>query len=107
MDTAHLLLILSLLCCVGAYQLKFGFIRNSPVRLIHKLRSSLSDTTIPAGRSAVKHAESGAQLELVNVNLCIGNNDIISNINWNIMAKERWALVGKNGAGSDFEFRLL
>ena len=69
------------------------------MRLIPKLRSSMSDKHNVMGRSTVKHAESGAQLELVNVNLCIGNNDIISDINWNIMAKERWALVGKNGAG--------
>jgi len=104
MATTLILLFLSLICQVSAYRLKFGSIGNSPVRLIPKLRSSMSDKASVAGRSAVKHAESGAQLELVNVNLCIGNNDIISDINWNIMAKERWALVGKNGAGIPYAY---
>ena len=94
-----LLSLLWLICQVSAYKLQFGFLGHSPVRLIPKLRSSMSDKPNLMARSTVKHAESGAQLELVNVNLCIGNNDIISDINWNIMAKERWALVGKNGAG--------
>ena len=49
--------------------------------------------------SQVKVAESGAALELKDVNLSIGNNDIITKINWSIMPNERWALVGKNGAG--------
>ena len=38
-------------------------------------------------------------MEIENVFLSIGNNDIISDINWSIMPKERWALVGRNGAG--------
>lgn len=47
------------------------------------------------------YSSSGAALELKNVFISIGNNDIISNINWAIMPKERWALVGPNGAGND------
>jgi ABC-type multidrug transport system fused ATPase/permease subunit len=46
-----------------------------------------------------KAVESGASIEIINANLCIGSNDIISNINWSIMPRERWALVGENGAG--------
>ena len=44
-------------------------------------------------------------MEIMNVFLSIGNNDIISDINWSIMPKERWALVGRNGAGTLF-FRV-
>ena len=50
-------------------------------------------------RNGVKFSESGAAMEIENVFLSIGNNDIISDINWSIMPKERWALVGRNGAG--------
>lgn len=52
------------------------------------------------GFNKVKISESGAAMELSNVHLSIGNNDIISEINWSIMPKERWALVGRNGAGN-------
>ena len=50
---------------------------------------------------SMKVSESGAALEIQGVNLSIGNNDIIGNINWTIMPNERWALVGKNGAGNE------
>lgn len=50
-------------------------------------------------KQGVKFSESGAAMEIENVYLSIGNNDIISEINWSIMPKERWALVGRNGAG--------
>jgi len=55
--------------------------------------------TAVVSSSSVKAPDSGAAMQIEKVNLSIGNNDIISDINWTIMPKERWALVGKNGAG--------
>jgi len=52
----------------------------------------------------VRDTESGAALELKGVSLAIGANDILTDINWNVMPKERWALVGKNGAGATHHF---
>lgn len=44
--------------------------------------------------SAVKFSGSnGAAMEFIDVSVSIGNNDILSKINWAIMPKERW--VGK------------
>ena len=48
--------------------------------------------------SAVKYSGSnGAALEVSNVCISIGNNDVMSDVNWTILPKERWGLVGPNG----------
>ena len=52
-------------------------------------------------------ASSGAALQLEKVSLSIGNNDIISNIDWTMYPNERWALVGPNGAGKSTLLRAL
>ena len=52
-------------------------------------------------------SSSGAALELDSVALSIGNNDIISDINWTMYPNERWALVGPNGAGKSTLLRAL
>ena len=52
-------------------------------------------------------SSSGAALELEHVAISIGNNDIISNINWTMYPNERWALVGPNGAGKSTLLRAL
>ena len=55
---------------------------------------------LSAGLShCVAFSSSGAAMEINNVCLSIGNNDIISRINWQMMPRERWGLVGPNGAG--------
>lgn len=59
--------------------------------------SQISDNAIQQRK--VRTTDTGAAVQIVAATLSIGNNDLISNINWNIMPKERWALVGKNGAG--------
>lgn len=41
----------------------------------------------------------GASIDISKVRVSIGDNDILSNINWTILPKERWALVGRNGCG--------
>lgn len=66
------------------------------VRLEH---TCLHCTAVAPSSSTVRTPDSGAAMQIEKVNLSIGNNDIISDINWTIMPKERWALVGKNGAG--------
>ena len=48
---------------------------------------------------------SGAALHYDAVSLSVGNYDIMSNVNWQIMPFERWALVGRNGAGNDKELK--
>ena len=52
-------------------------------------------------------AGSGASISISDVSLSIGNNDIISDLNWHIMPNERWGLVGKNGAGKSTLFRAI
>lgn len=63
-------------------------------------------TLLKSTISSAKASESGASMQIENANLSIGNNDIISGINWTIMPKERWALVGKNGAGKRYIFHI-
>lgn len=55
--------------------------------------------SIPRLNHCAVYSSSGAAMEITNVCLSIGNNDIISRINWQMMPKERWGLVGPNGAG--------
>lgn len=43
--------------------------------------------------------DSGAAIGFRNVNIAIGSNELVNGINWSILPKERWALVGRNGAG--------
>ena len=51
--------------------------------------------TAPKLSSAVKFSgSSGAALEMTDVCISIGNNDVMSEVNWTILPKERWALVG-------------
>lgn len=44
--------------------------------------------------------ESGAAIGFKNVNIAIGSNELISDVNWSILPRERWTLIGKNGAGT-------
>lgn len=74
-----------------------------------KVEESASKKAIGSS-NALKYArisESGAALEIKEVNLSIGNNDIISSIDWTIMPNERWALVGQNGAGKSTLLKAL
>ena len=50
---------------------------------------------VPKLSSAVKFSgSSGAALEMTAVCISIGNTDVMSEVNWTILPKERWALVG-------------
>ena len=54
----------------------------------------------PSLSAAVKFTgTSGAALDMTGVCISIGNNDVMSGVNWSILPKERWALVGPNGVG--------
>ena len=55
----------------------------------------------------MQDSTNGACISVNDVSLSIGNNDIITDINWNIMPKDRWGLVGKNGAGKSTLFRAI
>jgi len=46
-------------------------------------------------------------MKIDNAFLSIGNNDLISDINWTIMLKDCWALVGKNGCGKSTLLKAL
>lgn len=68
-----------------------------------KPKVSSDSNTIPSviqTSSPVKYSgSSGAAIELNNIAISIGNNDILSDINWSILPNERWAIVGRNGEG--------
>ena len=91
------LLFLSLIMVYQSYSWKLTktFRLHAPLKAV-KSSSTASTSKIP---TSVSRTDSGAALELKNVNLCIGSNKLISGIDWLVMPKERWALVGKNGAG--------
>ena len=59
----------------------------------------MSTTQIVRSASQTRGSSSGAVIELKDVCISIGNNDILTNVNWQILPKERWALVGRNGEG--------
>ncbi|KAJ1424701.1 ABC transporter [Ochromonadaceae sp. CCMP2298] len=80
-------------------------VMRAPIRSGSALRST-SSSAVPVTNKS-KSADSGAAMQITDVNLSIGNNDIISKINWTIMPRERWALVGKNGAGKSTLLKAL
>ena len=60
---------------------------------------TMSTTQIARSASQTRGSSSGAVIELKDVCISIGNNDILTNVNWQILPRERWALVGRNGEG--------
>jgi len=58
--------------------------------------------------SAIKYdGKSGAAMEINGVFVSIGNNDLLTDINWTIYPRERWALVGRNGEGKSTLLKAL
>ena len=94
-------LVLTLLVAVAVCQ---GLRLPSFTRQRSQISSLFMATTIepetqtsmaPKLSSAVKFSgSSGAALEMTDVCISIGNNDVMSEVNWTILPKERWALVG-------------
>lgn len=88
------------IACVGLvlHFLLFGlYALNAPFLRISKGRTWQS-AKIQATTSS--GSDSGAALDIKGVTLSIGSNNLISDINWSIMPKERWALLGHNGCGT-------
>jgi len=63
-----------------------------------RLGGRFSFTTLYSSSPRISGA-SGTTLELKDVCISIGNNDILNNVNWEVFPKERWAIVGNNGEG--------
>ena len=66
------------------------------------LGASLAEGRSSAPKSTLANLggyTSGATLTLQNVAVGIADNCLIANLNWNILPKERWAIVGTNGCG--------
>ena len=85
--------------CFGFFVPPMRVLSWTPVKRI-SMSTAVDSTIITRSSSAVKFdGSSGAALDLSNVCLSIGNNDVISSISWTILPKERWALVGRNGCG--------
>lgn len=71
------------------------------------LPKTLSSKINPFNSLRMQDSTNGACISVDDVSLSIGNNDIITDITWNIMSKDRWGLVGKNGAGKSTLFRAI
>ena len=68
---------------------------------------TLSENLGTTSTSVRYTGSSGAALELANVCVSVGNNDIINDVQWTIMPSERWGLVGRNGAGKSTLLRAI
>ena len=79
--------------------------------LIRSFHSKHYMTTLespPKLSTAIKYdGKSGASIEINKVFISIGNNDILTDINWTIYPRERWALVGRNGEGKSTLLKAL
>ena len=49
----------------------------------------------------------GAAIVCREVDIWAGNNPLILDVNWNVMPKERWALLGTNGCGKSTLLRAI
>lgn len=90
--------------------------RSYRIRCLHASSSaevvSTTNTVLGEGYGAYNAAiqysgSSGAALELKGVCVSVGNNDLVSSIDWTIMPNERWAIVGKNGVGKSTLLRAI
>ena len=83
-------------------QLHFRYNRLKPT-----MTATEYSTKTPTS-SAIKYdGKSGAAMEISNVFVSIGNNDLLTDINWTIYPRERWALVGRNGEGKSTLLKAL
>ncbi len=85
------------------YSLKI-FSRRSPYSIrMSALQSDTEKTYTPISFSS----STGAAIELNDVCLSVGNNDIMNSVQWTILPNERWGLVGRNGAGKSTLLRAI
>jgi ATP-binding cassette, subfamily F, member 3 len=69
-------------------------------RVDEKVNTQSALSKLSSMNPSVKYSgSSGAAIQISNVDISIGNNDILKGINWTILPNERWAIVGRNGEG--------
>ena len=84
----------------------YGLSRSSNRLLRHGLRMSTLEK--PVLKDYMSYSgSSGAAIELRDVCISVGNNDIINDVQWTILPNERWGLVGRNGAGKSTLLRTI
>ena len=49
----------------------------------------------------------GAAIVIKDVDVWAGNSPLILGVNWNVMPKDRWALLGTNGCGKSTLLRAI
>ena len=103
-----------LICWISLYFLaevnSFRFVPprfQSEIRRSPSSSSSLAVATSSYNAAIQYSGSSGAALDLKGVSVAVGNNDIVTNIDWTVMPKERWAIVGKNGVGKSTLLRAI
>ena len=94
-----------LLPAVQAFNTGSFFFLRSPPQL-HRNRVSLSsspaattDASTAPATNANEGYTAGAALLLKDVDVGVGDNTLISGLDWSILPNERWAIVGTNGCG--------
>ena len=89
------LLVVLEVCCHGLRLPSFTRIKGHSLFMATTIEPETQAAVVPKLSSAVKFSgSSGAALEMTDVCISIGNNDVMSEVNWTILPKERWALVG-------------
>ncbi|CAG9465001.1 unnamed protein product [Pedinophyceae sp. YPF-701] len=76
----------------------------TPSKQSHAPASATNPTPPDAGKapkpgSANWGDTAGATAVLRDVTVAVGSNELLSDVEWSVMAGDRWALVGPNGAG--------
>lgn len=75
-----------------------GF-QNVRLRNLQGLTFASSEQKVKSKKHNRQSDDSGAAIGFRNVIIALGSNELVNDINWSILPKERWALVGRNGAG--------
>jgi len=78
-----------------------------PSAVNDKVEKATMEKSSPSLSSVKYSGSSGAAIDIMNVAISIGNNDILSNVVWSILPNERWAIVGRNGEGNDHHKSFL
>ena len=94
---------------VGSIILRHRIGSRTLLMVSSELDHSVSSVSVPDDVIDVRKfsSSSGSAMEIQDVSLSIGNNDILNNVNWQLLPLERWALVGPNGAGKSTFLKAL
>lgn len=89
-------------------QLENGRIYWQGAREDYSFETSMVEvSTVPTPQTAPKPVDFSEAFQLSDVTVQYGETVILKDINWTIRAGERWALLGKNGAGKSVLLSLL